>query len=141
MPFLSLPWPVKEDWNRLEALHPYVLELSYDDGGAESKDTWQKPMRMIHIIPGIDGLASVHDKISMLHDLGSIVIPSRTTSTSIVIPSSGLLDRLDEKHSMSIDDLRELIRPKRHLFKDMLANPIQFESDNPEMTIEEMMER
>ena len=41
---------------------------------------------------------------------------------------------------MSIDQLREAIRPKLHLFEDMLANPIQFESDHPDMTIGEIIE-
>ncbi len=37
-------------------------------------------------------------------------------------------------------DLQERISPGRHLFEDMLSNPIQFESDHPAMPIEEMVE-
>jgi hypothetical protein len=48
--FLSLPWPEKEDRNHLEQLHPYVLELSYADGGAQSKDTWRKIMRSMRTV-------------------------------------------------------------------------------------------
>ena len=138
--FPSMPWPIREDWNRLEKLHPYVLELSYADGGAESKDKWRKSMRLIRTIPGVDRLTPVHEKISMLHDMGSIAVPPRTTLTSIIIPSTKLLDDLDPPRSMCIDELREVIRPKRHLFEDMLANPIQFESDHPDLTIEEIIE-
>jgi hypothetical protein len=29
--FQSMPWPIKEDWNHIETLHPLVLELSYAD--------------------------------------------------------------------------------------------------------------
>ncbi len=41
---------------------------------------------------------------------------------------------------MSIDELREVILPKRYLFEDMFSNPIQFETDHPEMTFEEMVD-
>ena len=64
--FPSMPWPIKEDWNHLEQMHPYVLELSYADGGAESKDTWRKAMRSICTVPGMEPLTPVHEKISML---------------------------------------------------------------------------
>jgi hypothetical protein len=30
--FPSLPWPIREDWNYVKQLHPYVLKLSYADG-------------------------------------------------------------------------------------------------------------
>jgi hypothetical protein len=76
----------------------------------------------------------------MLHEEGGITLPPRTTLTSIVLPSTRLLDHLDESRTMSVDDLREVIRPKQTLFQDMLANPIEFENDNPDMTIEEMLE-
>jgi hypothetical protein len=47
---------------------------------------------------------------------------------------------LDLHRAKSIDDLRETIRPGSHLFEDMLSNPIQFESDHPEMPIEEVVD-
>jgi hypothetical protein len=81
----------------------------------------------------------VHEKISLLHESECIALPPRTTLISIVIPSTRYLDRIDPHRAMYIDDLREHIRPGRHLFEDMLANPIQFESDHPYMTIDEMV--
>ena len=104
--FPSMPWPIREDWNHLEQMHPYVLELSYADGGAESKDTWRKTMRSIRTMPGMEPLTPVHEKISMLHEEGGITLPPRTTLTSIVLPSTRLLDHLDESRTMSLDDLR-----------------------------------
>ncbi len=56
------------------------------------------------------------------------------------MPSTRLLDSLDKSRSISLDDLREVIRPKWRLFEDMLANPIQFETDHPDMSIEEMLD-
>ena len=138
--FPSMQWPIKEDWNHLERMHPYVLELSYADGASQPKDTWRKAMRSICTVSGMEPLTPVHEKISMLHEEGGITLPPRTTLTSIVMPSTRLLDSLDKSRSMSLDDLREVIRPKRHLFEDMLANPIQFETDHPDMTIEEMVD-
>jgi hypothetical protein len=60
--FPSMLWPIKEDWNRLELLHQYVLELSYANGGSAAKDTWRKSTRMIHAVPGIKALTPVHVK-------------------------------------------------------------------------------
>jgi hypothetical protein len=138
--FTSLPWPIREDWNRLEQLHPFVLELSYADGPAQHKDTWRKSMRLIRNVPGVERQIPVHEKISMLHESECIALPPHTTLISVVIPSTRYLDRIDPHRAMSIDDLREHIRPGRHLFEDMLVNPIQFESDHPDMTIDEMVE-
>jgi hypothetical protein len=76
----------------------------------------------------------------MLHDMGSIAVQPHTTFTSIFIPSTGFLDSVDSLRSKSFDDLRDEIRPSLHLFEDMLANPIQFESDHPDMTIDEMVQ-
>ncbi len=122
-----------------------MLELAYADGPAQHKDTWQSQcdrfeMQQIRNVPGVDSLTPVHDKIRMLHESEGIALPPRTTLISIVIPSFRLLDRLDPHRAMSINDLREHIRPGRHLFEDMLANPIQFESDHPDMPIEKMVE-
>ena len=138
--FPSLPWPIREDWNRLEDLHPFVLELSYADGPAQHKDTWRKSMRQIRSLPGVDSMTPVHDKIRILHEADCIALPPRTTLLSIIIPSSRLLDKLDPHRAKSIDELREIIRPGRHLFEDMLSNPIQFESGHPEMPIEEVVD-
>ena len=65
--FPSLPWPIREDWNRLEHLL-FVMELSYADGPAQHKDTWRKAMRKIRTVPGVDSLTPVHDKIRMVHE-------------------------------------------------------------------------
>ena len=138
--FPSLPWPEKEDWNHLEQLHPYVLELSYADGGAQSKDTWRKIMRSMRTVPGVEPLTPVHMKVSMLLESTSPHLPPRNTLTSVILPSAKLLDSFDETRSLSIDDLREKIRDIRHKFEDMMANPIQFAADHAEMTIEEIMD-
>ncbi len=76
--FPSLPWPFRDDWNRLEQLHPFVfkLELSYADGPSQHKDTWQKSMRQIRNVPGVDSLTPVHDKIRMLHESECIALPT-----------------------------------------------------------------
>jgi hypothetical protein len=76
----------------------------------------------------------------MLHEMGSLVLPARTNITSGVIPSTNYLDRVDSTRSMSVDELREVIRASRHRFEDTMANTIQFESDHPEMTIEEVID-
>ncbi len=60
-------------------MHPYSLELSYADGSADSKDAWRKAMRSISVVPGMEPLTPVHDKISMLHEEGGITLPPRTT--------------------------------------------------------------
>jgi hypothetical protein len=67
--------------------------------------------------------------------MDSLVVLARTNLTSIVIPSTCFHDSVDATRSMSIDEPREVIRPSRHRFEDMMSNPIQFESDHPEMTI------
>ncbi len=54
--FPSMPWPIREDWNGLELLLQYVLELSYADGVSAEEETWRKSMRMIHSVPGIKPL-------------------------------------------------------------------------------------
>jgi len=138
--FPSLPWPIREDWNHLEDLHPFVLELSYADGPAQYKDTWRKSMRLIRTLDGVESMTPVHEKIRLLHESESIALPPRTNLVSIVIPSSRLLDKLDPQREKSIDELREIIRPERHLFEDMLSNPIQFESDHPEKHIEDVVD-
>jgi hypothetical protein len=136
----SLPRPIREDWNRLEQLRPYVLELSYADGGSASKDTLRKSTRLISTILGVDRLTLVHQKISMLHEMGSMAVPPRTILTSVVIPSTRYLDHVDAQRSGSIDDIREEIRPRLHLFEDLLANPIQFEYNHQDMSIEDIIE-
>ena len=138
--FPSLPWPIRDDWNRLEALHPFVLGLAYADGPSQVKDTWRKSMRQIRSLSGVDSMTPVHDKIRILHEADSISLPPRTTLWSIIIPSSRLLAKLDQQRAKSLEDLRELIRPGRHLFEDMLSNPIQFEYDHSEMPIEEVVD-
>ena len=40
--FQSMPWPIKEDWNHIETLHPLVLELSYADGTQDAKNDGRK---------------------------------------------------------------------------------------------------
>ena len=64
----NILWPIREEWNCLELLHPYVLELSYADGGSAAKETWRKSMRMIYSVPDIKPLTPVHEKVGMLHD-------------------------------------------------------------------------
>ncbi len=76
----------------------------------------------------------------MLHDMGSIAVPPRTTLTSVVIPSSRFLDLVEAQRTKSIDNIREEIRLKWHLFADMLANPIQYEPEHPDMTIDEIID-
>ncbi len=138
--FPNMQWPIGEDWNRLELLHQYVLELSYADGGSAAKETWRKSMRMIHAVQGIKALTPVHEKVRMLHEMDSLVVLARTNLTSIVIPSTRFLDSVDATRSISIDELREVIRPSRHHFEDMMSNPLQFESDHPAMTIDELID-
>jgi hypothetical protein len=86
----------------------------------------------------------VHQKISMVHASECIALPpctqAQSTLTSIIIASTRLLGKIDQHRAMSIDQLREVIRPMLHLFEDTLSNPIQFEGDHPEMTMEEMVE-
>jgi hypothetical protein len=95
--------------------------------GLASKDNWRKLMLLICTLPGVDRLTPVHQKIGMLHDMGSIAVSPRTPAlTSVVIPSTRFIDHVDAQRSRSIDDIRDEIRPKRHLFKGMLGNPIQF---------------
>ncbi len=77
-------------------------------------------MRMIHAVPGIEALTPEHEKVRMLHEMDSLVVPARTNLTSIVIPSTRFLDSVDATRSMSIDELREVIRPSRHRFEDMM---------------------
>ena len=45
--FQSMPWPIKEDWNHIETLHPLVLELSCADGSKEAKEKWRKAMKLL----------------------------------------------------------------------------------------------
>ncbi len=59
---------------------------------------------------------------------------------SVVIPSTRYLDRIDPQCDRSIDNIRNEIRPSQHLFEDLLANPKEVETDNPDMTIEEIIE-
>ena len=125
---------------RSERIGTDVLELSYADGGSAAKETWRKSMRMIHSVPGIKPPTPVHEKVRMLHDMGSLVVPARTNLTSIIIPSTHFLDRVDAARSKTIDELREDIHQPRHRFEDMMANPIQFESDHPEMPIDEVID-
>jgi hypothetical protein len=76
----------------------------------------------------------------MLLESTSPHLPPRNTLTSVILPSAKLLDSFDETRSLSIVDLREKIRDIRHKLEDMMANPIQFEADHPEMTIEEILD-
>ncbi len=39
--FQSMPWPIKEDWNRIETIHPLILDLSYADGTQDAKNDWR----------------------------------------------------------------------------------------------------
>jgi hypothetical protein len=66
----------------------------------------------------------------------------QTKLISIVIPSTRFLDRADPHTSsaMCINDPREHSRLGSHLFEDMLANSIQFESDHTDTIIDEMVE-
>ncbi len=97
-------------------------------------------MRMIHSVPGIKALTPVHEKVRMLHEMDRLVVPAHTNIASIVILSTRFLDSVDATLIMSIDELCEVIRPSRHFFEDMMSNPIQFESDDPEMTIDELID-
>ncbi len=62
--------------SELEPSQAYILEaflgLSYADGGAESKATWQNTMLLISTVPGVEQLTPAHEKISMLHNMGGI---------------------------------------------------------------------
>ncbi len=75
--------------------------------------------------------------IANKYTLPNISWPIREEWNAFVIPSTHFLDRVDATRSKIIDKLRENIRPSRHRFEDKVANPIQFESDHPEMTIYE----
>jgi hypothetical protein len=138
--FPKLPWPIGEDWNRLAEMHPYVLELAYVDAARETKDKWNRTMRLIRATPGVEPLTLVHEKIRLLHEMHAVDLPCRNSITSIIIPSTAYLNSIDDTRSMSLEEVREAIRGKRHQYEDMLSNPAGFEANNPDMCCEEMVD-
>ena len=41
---------------------------------------------------------------------------------------------------MSLEEVREAIREKRHQYEDMMSNPAGFEANNPDMCCEEVVD-
>ena len=93
-----MPCPIREDWNHIEALHPLSLELSYAEGTRKAKDKWKKAMKQLRDTPGVDRLrllSPVHEKVRLINELGGLVLPARKDLTSVVLPSTKLLDSLN----------------------------------------------
>ena len=138
--FQSLPWPVKEDWNHIEALHPLVLELSSAHGKKDAEQMWRKAMKQLRDTPEIDRLTPVHEKVSMANRLGGLALPPRSDLSSITLPSAKLLDGFDPDRRMSADELREAIRDLRYEFEDMVQHPIQYEGNSADKPLEEILD-
>jgi hypothetical protein len=90
-----MPWPIEEDWNHIETIHPLVLELSYADGTQDAKNDWRKAMKEIPKTPAVERLTPVHAKIHLIHDIGGLALPARALLTSVILPSYKLLDNFD----------------------------------------------
>jgi hypothetical protein len=121
-------------------MHPYVLELAHVDAGRETKDKWKRVVQLIPATPGVEPLTPVHEKISMLHEMHALDLPSRKSITSIILPSTAYLDGLDKTRSMSLREVRDAIRENQQAYEDMMSNPAEFEANNPDMCCEEMVE-
>ena len=124
--FQSMPCPIREDWNHIEALHPLILELSYAEGTREAKDKWKKAMKQLWDTPGVDQLSPVHEKVRLINELGGLVLPARNDLTSVILPSTKLLDSFDLDRRMTTEELRDAIREQRFEFEDMVQHPIQY---------------
>ncbi len=140
--FQALPWPIKDDWNHIEALHPLVLELSYAQGTKEGKAKWRLAMKQLRDAPGYERLLPVHEKIRLVNDIGGTVmtLPARNDLTSVILPSTKFLDSFDPDRRMSRDELRLAIQEQRDEFDEMVQHPIQYEADRPDKPFEEIVD-
>ena len=140
--FQSLPRPIKDDWNHIEALHPLVLELSYAQGSKEGKDKWKKAMKQLRDAPGYERLLPVHQKIRLVNDVGGTVmtLPARNDLTSVILLSTKFLDSFDPDRRMTPEELRLAIIDQRNEFDEMVQHPIQYELDRPEKPFDEIVE-
>ena len=138
--FQSMPWPIKEDWNRIETIHPLIFDLSYADGTQDAKNDWRKAMREIRKSPEVELLTPVHTKIRLIHESGGLALPARTQLTSVILPSTKLLDSFDPERCMSIDELRESIRDMRSEFEEMVQHPIAYEGAHEDKLFDDIIE-
>jgi hypothetical protein len=137
--FQSMPWPIKEDWNHIETLHPLVLELSYADGTQDAKNDWRKAMKQIQKSPEVERLIPVHSKIRLIHDVGGLSLPARTLLTSVILPSTKFLDRIDPERRLTIEELREAIREQRAEFEEMVQHPASYECENADKQFDDII--
>lgn len=135
--FQALPWPIREDWNHIEELHPLTLQLSYVQGTKQAKEKWRKAMKQLREAPGYERLLPVHQKIRLVTDLS---LPARNDLTSIILPSAKLLDSFDPDRRMSTMELRDAIVHQRNEFDEMVQYPIQYETDRPGHPLEEILD-
>jgi hypothetical protein len=97
--FPSIPVPVREDWNHLDAMHPWTLELASIPASQEVKEAWALAMLDLGTATDDgDSLAPLHMRIAVLHaklaETGhAFSLPPCTTITSLVIPRNAYLSQ------------------------------------------------
>ena len=86
--FPQLPLPIREDWNQLELMHPWTLELAVLTASHEVKEVCASEQGHER--------APLHVSINLLH--GKVVetgntthLPARSSITSMVVPTTSYL--------------------------------------------------
>jgi hypothetical protein len=97
--FPALPSPIKEDWERMQNLHPLVLHFSKAYRSLETQRKWEKSMHELSAAAEEDEVAeappnyqiqSLHARI--LAKKCALQLPPRTSLSHIIMPSTPYLD-------------------------------------------------
>ncbi len=66
--------------------------------------------KTIRATRGIEPSTPIHERISAGHDMHILTLSSRNSTTSIIIPSTVFLYRVDPLRAMSLEKIREEIQ-------------------------------
>ncbi len=95
--FPPIPYPIKEDGDHVQNLHPRVLQLSKAFWSLETQNKWEGIMHELSVAAETDGWTNVppHYQIKNLHERKSIHIRKdvlqllqRTCITNVIMPST-----------------------------------------------------
>ena len=124
-------------------MHPWSLELAILTASHEVKDVWA--MAMLDLASASEqghARAPLHVRITLLHDKvvetgHTTHIPARSSITSMVIPTTSYLRKIDPDGTMSLLDLKTAISEYAIKFEAMMASPVEFTAT---MSCEEIVE-
>ena len=143
--FPRMPLPISEDWNHLESLHPWSLELAAVHGTAEAMAMWRSAMDDLYTASEVAHLNSPpHERIAAMHEYltangHASQLPGRTNIAYLAIPRVSYLKLKDPEGTFTLEKMKIEIEVDMLHFCELMENPAEFEARFPAVTLEHLL--